>query len=368
MAVKGLLGFAHMDTLYSLLIMFVACSAGMALMAVVMLVMGFGGMPGALLHLKGVSSRNGFLVMSGYALCALGQSYVVGAYAVFAVSLLRWFTEGHPDLPTWPLWFAAFYHGNAVPVLALKENPEEPTAQHHTLGIVGLISILVFLLIVFSPNTLKPVYGWVPYYQHNNPSTDDLVEAARHDNMAYKFRGENEPGKAREHWEKAYLIYKRKLGVVHSKTRSVQSRLDELDELANAVELPAEEKKAAMGFFGGLGGLTLGFRNLRDNASPPSNQEGVLKAVKEIGEALEQLKAADKDVLNKMYPDWGDYAQSFVTITERILLSFSEKEPYVPSEKDRQMEEWWQDNYKAIVKLLRSDPDFKNILGPVEDK
>ena len=46
----------------------------------------------------------------------------------------------------------------------MKERPEEPTAQHYTLGIVFLFSIVVFVVMVFSPNTLKPVYGWVPLY------------------------------------------------------------------------------------------------------------------------------------------------------------------------------------------------------------
>jgi hypothetical protein len=38
----------------------------------------------------------------------------------------------------------------------------------------------------------------------------------------------------------------------------------------------------------------------------------------------------------------------------------------VPTEKDMQLEKWWQDNLKAIVLLLRKDPDFKVLISPFQ--
>lgn len=313
-----------MATLLSLLIMVMAFTMGMLLIAIVILVMGFGGMPGALLHHKGKSSYNGFLIFSGYVFTALGQSYVVGAYSVFAVSLLRWFTEGHPDLPTWPLWIAAFYHSGTPASLAMKENPEEPTAQHSTLGFVSLISILVFILIAFSPNTLKPVYGWVPYYQHNNPSSD------------------NSTG------------------------------------LAESRELSAEEKKAAFAFFKGYQALKESFKSDIERASGETNVQITEEVKGKMEGAMEHLKVADKDVLNKMVPGWGDYSYFYVSNFERLLLSPS---PFMPklydllaSEGSKQKEKWWRDNLETIVKLLVdapsffNDPDFKILLSRVEDE
>jgi hypothetical protein len=105
------------------------------------------------------------LAVFGFILAALGQSYVVGAYAVFVVGLLRWFSTGRPDVPTWPLWIAAFIHSDAAPIYGMKERPEQPTAQHRTLGIVSLAATVVFFIAAFAPGALKLIYGWVPLFE-----------------------------------------------------------------------------------------------------------------------------------------------------------------------------------------------------------
>ena len=153
-----------MNTLFALLIMFMACTMGLIAVAIVMVVMGFAGAPGAMLFAAGQKAQNALLRMCGLILSALGQSYVVGAYAVFVVGLVRWFSTGRPDVPTWPLWIAAFFHSGAVPTYGMKERPEEPTAQHRTLGIVALAATVVFYSAVFTPGTLKSIYGWVPLF------------------------------------------------------------------------------------------------------------------------------------------------------------------------------------------------------------
>lgn len=153
-----------MNTLFAVLIMFMACTMGLIAVAIVMLVMGFAGAPGAMLFAAGQRTQSAFLRVCGLVVAALGQSYVVGAYAVFVVGLLRWFSSGRPDLPTWPLWVAAFFHAGAVPTYAMKERPEEPAAQHRTLGIVALVGTVVFFVAAFGPWALKSVYGWVPFF------------------------------------------------------------------------------------------------------------------------------------------------------------------------------------------------------------
>jgi hypothetical protein len=155
-----------MKTLFALLIMFVACTMGLIAVAIVMVIMGFAGAPGAMLFAVGQKRKSALLGVFGLILAALGQSYVAGAYAVFVVGLLRWFSTGRPDVPTWPLWIAAFIHSGAAPTYGMKERPEQPTAQHRTLGIVSLAATVVFLIAAFAPpGSLRLIYGWVPLFE-----------------------------------------------------------------------------------------------------------------------------------------------------------------------------------------------------------
>jgi hypothetical protein len=178
-----------MKTLLALLIMFTACTMGLIAIAIVMMIMGLAGAPGAMLFAAGQKTRNVFLTACGFIVAALGQSYVVGAYTVFVVGLLRWFSEGRPDVPTWPLWIAAFFHSGAAPTYGMKERPEEPTAQHHTLGLVQLLATAVFFIVAFAPNTLKPIYGWVPLFDAMlKPASTSTTEPAREHTLTEKQR------------------------------------------------------------------------------------------------------------------------------------------------------------------------------------
>ena len=147
--------------------MLASFTIGMFVMAIVMLVMGFGGAPGGILFEVGRKSQNQLLMSAGFILTALGQAFVICSYTVFVVSVLRAISAAAPDLPTWPLWIAAFFHSEAVPTFAMKERPAEPSAQHMTLGIVSSISFVCFLVMAFAPQWLSSVFGWVPFFQNN---------------------------------------------------------------------------------------------------------------------------------------------------------------------------------------------------------
>lgn len=147
--------------------MFASCSMGLVLIAFVILLMGIGGAPGAILYEAGIKSANKGLSSAGFLLTALGQSFVVCAYTVLVVSALRTFATAYPNLPMWPLWIAAFVHATAAPGKASQERPEVPNAQHPTLGLVGTASFICLLIMIFSPSLLKGIYGWVPYFAAN---------------------------------------------------------------------------------------------------------------------------------------------------------------------------------------------------------
>lgn len=156
-----------MNTIYALVIMFSCLTLGLALIAIVILLMGFGGALGGMLFEIGRKSTNGFLIFCGLILTAIGQAFVVCAYTVFVVSALRAFSEVAPHIPTWPLWIAAFFHSVAVPMHATQERPDSPSSQHMTLGLVSMISCLCFLIMVFAPAWLSPIFGWIPFFQSN---------------------------------------------------------------------------------------------------------------------------------------------------------------------------------------------------------
>ena len=157
-----------MNLLFALLILLLACTVGLLPIAIVIGIMGLAGAPGAFLFAAGQKVQNIALRLVGLAVAAFGQAFVVGAYAVLVVGLLRWFAADRPQVPTWPLWIAAFFHSGAAPTYAMKERPEEPTAQHQTLGIVALAGTVIFVLSAFSPNSLRSVYGWVPLFDHTD--------------------------------------------------------------------------------------------------------------------------------------------------------------------------------------------------------
>ena len=152
------------STLPALMTMFAACTVGLIAVGAVMIVMGLSGAPGAMIYEAGERKHSAALRALGFTLAALGQSYVVGAYAVLLISLLRAFSATRPHLATWPLWVAAFFHAGAVTAYAMKERPEMPTAQHYTLGVVSLLSFAIFLVVAISPSWLSPLYGWVPFF------------------------------------------------------------------------------------------------------------------------------------------------------------------------------------------------------------
>ena len=47
----------------------------------------------------------------------------------------------------------------------MKESPEQPTAEHRTLGIVSLAVTVVFFIAAFAPGALDLIYGWVPLFE-----------------------------------------------------------------------------------------------------------------------------------------------------------------------------------------------------------
>jgi hypothetical protein len=156
-----------MSTIFALVIMFACFTFGLALIGLVVLVMGVGGLPGALIFEAGRKSSNKALLLLGVAATAVGQSYIVCAYSAFVVSALRAFSGAYEQVPTWPLWIAAFFHSCAPTAYAKKERFGVPTSQNLALGIAGFAAFVCFVVMVVNPAPLHGVFGWVPFFAAN---------------------------------------------------------------------------------------------------------------------------------------------------------------------------------------------------------
>lgn len=139
--------------------MFGCLTVGLMAVALVMLVMGVAGAPGAVLYAK--AQQSGARIL-GLGLAAVGQCFVIGAYAVFVVGLVRWYATIRPGATIWPLVDSGLLSQYGGSNLWHAQAPESPSAQHLTLGLVALAGFIVFLLAAFAPATLSPLYSWVP--------------------------------------------------------------------------------------------------------------------------------------------------------------------------------------------------------------
>ena len=156
-----------MNTIFALALMFASFTFGLALIAIVLLMMGVGGMPGGMLFEMSKRSQNPVLAVVGFILTAVGQAFVVCAYVVLTVSSLRAFSATLPYIPTWPLWIAALFHSTAVPSFGMKAKADLAPSQYMALVIVGFVSFMCFLIMAFAPQYLGFIYGWIPFFKYN---------------------------------------------------------------------------------------------------------------------------------------------------------------------------------------------------------
>lgn len=152
-----------MSTLYSILLMLAACVIGLPIFKLMVHIMGIGGAIGALIYRSGERDQNSVLMKTGFALTTLGQSFVVGAYSVAVVIIVRWYSGVRPDLPSWPLWAAATFHALCIPVEALERKPDRGSAQHRAVVITSMICLGIFLLAIFRPSLISWAFGWLPH-------------------------------------------------------------------------------------------------------------------------------------------------------------------------------------------------------------
>lgn len=280
-----------MKTILALLLMIGALTAGLIVIAAVILVMAFAGAPGAIIYAK---TRLSAARTAGLILAAVGQSFVVGAYAVFVVAIVRWFGAARPDIPLWPLWIAALIHSAAAPTYAMKEVSEEPTAQHETLGLAALAGTGTFLLAVFSPLLLSFLYGWVPLFGFlSTVPASKPTDPARQAAVDVPVPPASVP-------------------VTAPPVAAPPSTV---------VPAPALGRRSVESFFRGykyLQILNTLQRSLKTSKDPMGDRERILELLRA---ALRSFEEVDPSELNGIHPEWGSVTVNYVVPGIRKLLS-----------------------------------------------
>ena len=163
-----------MSTLHSIIVMLLMVTIGMAPMAIVMLLIGASGAPGAAVYALGQKTHSGMIRLAGLILATIGMSYTAGMYSVFIVGFLKWYAESRGDLPTWPFWIASAFHALGSIGFAMLDTVKDPSekrqvAQHHCLGFVCWITVAIHSFVYFRPGFIEGIYGWVPFFESLSP-------------------------------------------------------------------------------------------------------------------------------------------------------------------------------------------------------
>lgn len=146
---------------------FIAGGAVMMFAAVLAPLIGLGGAPGALVHLRGERSGSTWLRSTGSVLCLVGQSYVALLLtAVVAESVRSLATGVGFPITVAVMWFMGWMIANG-PVWAATKDAQtaaQPTVQYVMVSISGWVPAVAYWPLVLWPG-LAPWLGagWVPH-------------------------------------------------------------------------------------------------------------------------------------------------------------------------------------------------------------
>ena len=154
-----------MTTIFTVFLLIVFAVVANFLMVLLLNLAGF---PGALAAGKpGQRSRARF--RAGSLIAALGQSLVYLGYVAFLVNWtnLAISIQG-VSVVAWPIAFLAVMVPIYLNLIRARLEAREANfanPQVEALHITTLVALIAFFVFAFLPNTIEPVYGWVPYVQ-----------------------------------------------------------------------------------------------------------------------------------------------------------------------------------------------------------
>lgn len=152
-----------MKTLFAIAFLLVA---GLVANFLIVFVLNFAGVPGALLAGKrGMRSKGQFV--AGALVSAIGQSAVYLAYTAFVVNWTALAVSiQKASLLVWPVAFVAVMLPLWINLIRARLEAREDgdwNAQVEALHVTVLVTFIGFFLFAFLPSALKTAYWWVPY-------------------------------------------------------------------------------------------------------------------------------------------------------------------------------------------------------------
>lgn len=156
------------DLAISLGVLVASATLGILPASAVATVMGFAAAPGSVLHSIGrVRGSRGTMAV-GWVLALMAEVTVVAAYTVVLIGLLRWFGDGHPEVPRWPMWISVAV---LVALVFYMANPPNENKSHQPVAAVKVLPwahwccATVLLIGAHRPEFLYRIFWFLPFSQ-----------------------------------------------------------------------------------------------------------------------------------------------------------------------------------------------------------
>lgn len=142
--------------------------AGMFVAAFYTFVIGFGGIPGALLSSAAAKrSSNGVTPLWGLFLTVAGQLYASMVFVVLVIHFVESRISGATGFGKWVSWGVAFFVAIAPPAIALKDasRAQQRNVQHIAATFTAPLTAIGFFLFKLFPALTNVGWGWIPEFQ-----------------------------------------------------------------------------------------------------------------------------------------------------------------------------------------------------------
>jgi hypothetical protein len=154
-----------LDTVKSLVVMFLAFPTGLAITMIVVMLASLAGGVGAWIHHIGEGYDSPSMRAVGFSLATIGQSAILSTYSVAIVIIIN--TVPPISWPTWPLWIVGFFHSGAASLVI--KSPQQGTeawwaAQYEAMKLSCWVGTIVFFVAAIWPSVLEPVFSWMPRF------------------------------------------------------------------------------------------------------------------------------------------------------------------------------------------------------------
>lgn len=142
-------------------------AGGVFIAALYTFVIGFAGIPGALLSSSAAKrSREGTTPVWGLLLTVGGQLYASMAFVALVIHFVEVRINGSTGPGKWAVWFVAFFVSIAPAAIALKDaaRAHPRNIQHMATTFTAPLTAIGFFLFLLLPAIMNAGWGWLPNF------------------------------------------------------------------------------------------------------------------------------------------------------------------------------------------------------------